>query len=91
MERVRIDALVIAHKEATGNKLEYPEIAAFVFKGDKTRPLNGKQRKFDAAGRGASLISQWNNGKDLTACKPRHLIRLARLFNVTDVHELISE
>lgn len=90
-ERVRIDALVIIFKDREGRKPEYPEIAAFVFKGEKTRPLHGKRRPFDIEGRGVSLLSSWNNGNELTALKPRHIVRLSKFFKVTDITEILAD
>lgn len=90
MERVRIDEMVLKYRDKHGNKPTHAEIGAFVFKGEKGRPRNGKRHKLSDS-RKSWLITRWNTGKDLTALKPRHLFRLAAYFNVTTLAELLSD
>lgn len=90
VERVRLDALLVTFMDREGRRPDYAEIAAFVFKGQKTRPLHGVTRDFNAAERGAELLSQWNNGNALTALKPRHILRLSQFFKVKDITELLA-
>lgn len=89
MERVRIDELK-ALQRANG-KVTNADIAEAVFKGDKLRPVDGAKRKKVSTKRGENIIARWNNGHDLTALKPRHLIRLGRFFNVTTLADLMEE
>jgi len=87
-ERVRIDELKA--RERSSGKCTNEEIAEDVFAEDKGRPQNGKSRKLSDV-RKSQLIARWNNGHDMTALKPRHIIRLADFFKVYDVRELLQK
>ena len=91
MERVLIDELIVARRaESGGDKVTYQEVGDHVLKGDKGRMKAGKRAAVSSARRGR-LIGRWNNGLDMTALKPRHLLRLAEFFGVTDITKLITE
>lgn len=90
MERVRITELILSQREKTGKKATHQEVGDFVFKGEKGRRKGGKPQPITPLRR-SRLIGRWDNGLDLTAMKPRHLLRLSKFFNVTDINQLLSE
>lgn len=89
MERVRIAELKLHYQRTRKKKTTHDEIGAYVFKGDVTRPKNGKATKLSPS-RKTGLIARWNTGHDLTALKPRHMLRLAEFFKVEKLVELIE-
>lgn len=88
--RVRLKEIIDAFNERTGREVTYKELAAFVFRDQRTRPRNGQTRQFDVDGRGVSLLASWNNGNELTALKPTHLLDIWTFFSLTDINELIE-
>lgn len=76
--------------EDTGEKPLLSEVGRFVFDNDTGRPKVGVSRSPLSDGRKSNLIGAWNRGKELTAIKPRHLLRLAEFFRVSDINQLIS-
>lgn len=89
MERVKIDELCARRLNEGHERPDFKDIGAFVFEGDLARPRDGNNREDLSEGRKANLIGSWNRGRELTAMKPRHLLRLAEFFGVSDVHDLL--
>ncbi len=90
---MQIDELILRHwREVGGKKKSYAEIGAAVFKGENTRLKKpGSKAKPMADKRKQGLIGSWNRGASMAALRPRHLIRIADYFNVTDIKQVITE
>lgn len=91
MERVRISELVERHEKRRRKRLSHAEIGAAVFAGDVTRPKEDGNRQELSEARKTWLITRWNKGHALTAIKPRHLFRLAALFGVTKLADILEQ
>ena len=93
MERLQIDELILAEwRKSGGKKKSYGDVGDAIFKGERTRlkkPLAKAKPMADK--RKSELIGAWNRGAAMAALRPRHLIRIAEYFNVTDIKQLISE
>ena len=91
MERVRIDELKVRYREKHGTKPTNEQIGEYVFDGDIARPVQGQRRRRQISDdRKAQLIARLNNGHDLTALKPRHILRLGEFFEVTQLTEVLE-
>jgi hypothetical protein len=91
MERLRITELLADHAARKGGMPETrQELAHMVMGEDIGRPLNGKQKPLSVA-RMRNVIGDWDQGKSLTALKPRHVLRLARIFRVSKVEDIFEE
>lgn len=80
MERLKLLELKEGYRIQHGKKPNNVELAAVVF--DATDDISDSRK--------IGLLSRWNVGHDLSAMKPRHLIRLAEHFGITDIHALIT-
>lgn len=91
IERVRITELLAAQGKIRGGQYSTrTELAEALFPAeDLGRPRHGVSRPLSTA-RKRALVSEWDRGRMMTALKPRHLLRLARFFNTTDVHHLVE-
>lgn len=85
MERVRIKELQLKLRTTKGTRITNNAIAEEVLKD----AMSGENKPL-TDGRKRTLVSGWDNGKDLGALKPRHLMRLAVMFNTYDLRELIQ-
>lgn len=86
IERVKISELQLDLKRSGKDPITRKEIAEAVFAGDTARASDEEL----SDNRKQTLISEWDNGKSLTACKPRHLLRLATLFKKDSIHDIIE-
>lgn len=86
IERVKITELQLDQKRRGKEPMTRKEIAEAVFAGDTARASTEEL----SDNRKQTLISDWDNGKSLTACKPRHLLRLSKLVGKTDINDLIE-
>jgi hypothetical protein len=93
MERLQIDELILAEwRKVGGKKKGYGDVGETVFKGERTRLKKPHAKpKPMADKRKSELIGAWNRGARMAALRPRHLIRIADYFNVTDIKQLITE
>lgn len=91
MERVRIKELQLRMRSKKERKVSNKEIAHAVL-GDEVAGGAGRGVKGEplSDSRKQTLISEWDNGKSLSAIKPRHILRLAKLFGVTNVNDLLE-
>lgn len=90
MERVKIDEALIKYRDEHGKKPTMYEVGEYVFKDETSRPKVGKKRPPMTERRKAYLIGRWNDGEHLTACKPRHLLRLSKYFKITNIADLLA-
>lgn len=91
MERLRITELLEALPSKEGARaLNRTELAELVFGEDLGRPQEGASKPL-SLGRKRNLIGDWDRGKNLTAIKPRHIMRLARALRIREFSELIEE
>lgn len=91
MERLRITELLEALPTKGGARaLTRTELAELVFNDDMGRPKEGAIKPL-SLGRKRNLIGNWDRGKNLTAIKPRHIMRLARALRIREFSELIEE
>lgn len=79
MERVRISELKAGHLSKTGERLTLREVADKVFRGDGIADTTGLTR-----------LTKWDKGVEVGSCRPRHLLRLARMFNTNDITKLVQ-
>lgn len=91
IERVRITELLAAQAERRGGEpSSRTALAEALFPaGELGRPRHGKRNAI-SLGRKRALVSEWDRGRQLTALKPRHLLRLARYFKTADIHLLVE-
>lgn len=91
MERVRIKELQLRYRSKKSKKLSNKDIAEAVL-GDAVAGGAGRGTKGEplSESRKQTLVSEWDNGKSLGALKPTHILRLAKLFDVTNVHDILE-
>lgn len=91
MERLRITELLAEVSARRVTPMSHTELAALVF-GSETgqRPVGGQRRPLSEA-RKRNLIVAWNQGRDLGALKPRHVLRLAEALRVTRIDQLFEK
>lgn len=91
MERLRITELLAESAARPGGVLwTKTELGDVVFADDNGRPQARTSSPLSAS-RKRTLIGEWDQGKSLTAIKPRHVLRLARFFRITRIDELFEE
>lgn len=88
MERVRVEELKAHYERVHGTRPTNAEIAEVVFKGDTTNDGRGAPLSDDRA---VALIARWNNGHDLAALKPRHILRIGAFFGVHTTAEVLDQ
>lgn len=88
MERLRITEL-LADQWARGVSMSQTELGGLVFGSELGRPLNGKRSPLSEK-RKRGLINAWNQGRDLGALKPRHVLRLAEALRITRIDQLFE-
>ena len=79
MERIRITELKAEHFSKGGERLTLRELADKVFRGDNIADSTGLTR-----------LTKWDKGVEVGSCRPRHLLRLARIFKTKDITKLIQ-
>lgn len=90
MDRLRITELLAELAAKHRIELTHTGLAAMVFGSDKgQRPVRGRLRPMTEQ-RKRNLIAAWNNGRDLGALKPRHVLRLAEALRITRIDQLFE-
>ncbi len=90
IERVRITELIAGLQNRIGVKVSREDLAEKIIPPDDLGRQRGGVRKGLSTSRKLMIIWEWDKGKATTSFKPRHLIRLADYFGVTDVRELVQ-
>jgi len=89
MERLRITELLAELSARHRRDMSQTELGGLVFGSELGRPLDGKRRPLSEA-RKRGLIVAWNQGRDLGALKPRHVLRLAEALRITRIDQLFE-
>lgn len=91
MERIRISELLAEHAARKGGaEVSKAELADTIIGDDDGRPQPGRSGPLSPSRR-RTLVSDWDNGKSLTAFKPRHALRLARFFRISRITDIFEE
>jgi hypothetical protein len=79
MERVRITEMRRIRERQTGQRLKNKDAVRVIFKDDGINDNTAQAR-----------MSKWDNGKNLESLKPRHILRMAKLYATTNIEEMFE-